>query len=1347
MNKKGIIIGAIGAVVVAAVVCIVLLLTGGEEAYRSIQVFEIDGTCTVTRDNDKLDAYKNMKLQSGDKFEVGDGSYARLKLDDDKFVYLQATTRISMTAEGTANDSKTIIFVENGSMTTEVRRKLSATSSYDIVTPNTTMSIRGTTIQSRVSTDAAGNVTTDSCILEGSVDYKVYEKDADGNVIAVPVELPQGAPKSVKTESTKLVDTAKLLDVISNDKKDETIEKTIEEAGIKVEEAVFTADDFVGVQSELANEIAKSTIDELLGITETEPTATPEVTPEATPEVTPEPQNNTADGPLTNDDIGDIVYVDAPAGGETADNDSDLTNTIDTGSQDNTDDTYIPTTPTPEQDDNDTNQGRDNGDDNSGSTTGDNTGKDDKDNNDNKDNTGKDDKDKDDKDDVTPAPTPEPTVTPAPTSAPDPTTTPAPTSAPDPTTTPAPTVTPVPTNTPGNSAPVEFKNTTVNVGQGQSVVVSLVDAQGHTADFSTAFGTYVVGSNSNKLPNSTTSTNGYRVKVSEGYEFTGWYLNASDAANNVTSKAIDSIPSNQSGTVQLFPGVKAKTYTLKIVNKSPEIASFVFGSGTEWNVNEENNVYTLTDIPAGTVVYLPEREDLWNRRDGYPMSSYDVGKIVMTADDLLHSDFICYSSNNQLEINNILVNDTLEVPATDEVRVNNKARWTNVATATELPTHSKITVNKDIELNAYSISMINIHLNGDFEYMDGSDNILMSTKTASVSNGSSMVDKLGTTNTAWKIKVERAQSVPYDYVNADLTAYYSGNENIEIPVFCSSNNHNIYTTKMNYEYYMPSGGLNNSNKVAIGSGYVFPTGENANAPFKADKSKKCYGHIEAHLHSVLYATLNLDGATITDNRMSNSDVAGILKSNGSKYTLELQQGSYNVLLPDGVSIGSEPNTLSGRTADNSTNDYIYLSKSGYQLVGYKLESKVSGNEYVEYLAFGSNLSCYMGSPVLRADLEDYYKFDQSKLKDFTSEITITPVFRSATPFSISSKIETAQGSSTIENTNNKFFVTISDIDTSYVKSISLHALVVDYVSINTGNVTTCRYDTNYRLCFEDDGVKLIDNTNDETVDTSNVQSAITTATNNGLTSATLNANIIWPTVANDNCFCFGIEKDDESGIQFTDIFGKDRELNESSVYDYGIDIGEKEKYHYLGIRLEDSKPQIKVIDNLATETPSESIQYVSYIDGQTTKYVGNAPYGGWLYSISGGDKSYWVSNTASNNGTRFEFPLYGEYASGKSIAAICASSVGGGVTDMYIAGVVKLAAYDKIVLNSQSEYHVAGASDDHEENINTTETYGHILYDDSYDKNYIYFDVADIDNKIYYIARNAVGLMLEKGGN
>lgn len=1266
MNKKGIIIGAIGAVVVAAVVCIVLLLTGGEEAYRSIQVFEIDGTCTVTRDNDVLDAYKNMKLQSGDKFEVGDGSYARLKLDDDKFVYLQATTRISMTAEGTANDSKTIIFVENGSMTTEVQRKLSATSSYDIVTPNTTMSIRGTTIQSRVSTDAAGNVTTDSCILEGNVDYKVYEKDADGNVIAVPVELPQGAPKSVKTESAKLVDTAKLLDVISNDKKDETIEKTIEEAGIKVEEAVFTADDFVGVYGELANEIAKSTIDELLGITETEPTATPEVTPEATPEVTPEPQNNTADGPLTNDDIGDIVYVDAPAGGETADNDSDLTNTIDTGSQDNTDDTYIPTTPTPEQDDNDTNQGRDNGDDNSGSTTGDNTGKDDKDNKDNKDNTGKDDKDKDDKDDVTPAPTPEPTVTPAPTSAPDPTTTPAPTSSPDPTTTPA------PTNTPGNSALVEFKNTTVNVGQGQSVVVSLVDAQGHTADFSTAFGTYVVGSNSNKLPNSTETTNGYRVKVSEGYEFTGWYLNADDAANNVTSKAIDSIPSNQSGTVQLFPGVKAKTYTLKIVNMFPEAATFDFKDGSSWQSTPGGCM--LTNIAPGTQVKLPVLLDLYGDGGFDYTESDDVGKIKLTANDRANNDFICYSTKNNLtQLDRDLLydgNSRLQAINTeDEIRLVNENYFKGGTSINK--SSMTITVNKNIDLYAYFAAQVQIATIGDCKINLGTE-----MPTVADIGHTTYPTNLGTTESYWEIVGEGGGEF-------FLNSYYMGFKPLETPKIVSPNG-NTMPVSMEYKFHEDETELASGN---LNPGGTFAASGSTNAPFSDDKTVRKYGWILVFARPVYYATLNLpSGVTITGN--TSSSAMGVLESGTNSIKLAVDD-RWGITLPDNVKGTSN---LSGREPDDNTTDYFYLSKAGYELAGYKLTYSYRNGGVVTTderdLYFGGSgskaLDVDEANGLLYADIQVAYCTGITSqgwdgYKDLVGGVKITPIFRSVTPFTFTSSV--AENCPSVLTANNEYFnLVIDSIDTNYVKEIDLSNIIINAVRNSAQSEGVKNIACNScKLLITNGVVQLVNGEGNEITDQTGDPVIICSGEN--IKQVKIPVNYInAETGKYDDYFCFGISKNSETGsyISYKNVF--DVECGNPSAntsYKKTIDIGANEKYHYLGLSLGDNSGNIKVIDNF-NDRYTDTREFLKYTYNGTTGFVGGAIYGGRVRELM-------TSSLVTVDGTDGDFaPTYDciteqDYLNRGYNKPLSFNELVG----CYYAGLAKIDKYTKIMLNGE----------------------------------------------------------------
>ncbi|MBR5369367.1 MAG: FecR domain-containing protein [Lachnospiraceae bacterium] len=205
MNKKGLFIGGGAVALVALIVTLIFIFTGGEEAYRSIKVFEIDGSCKVERDGDTLDAFKNMALSSGDTLTVGDGSFTRLKLDDDKYVYLEANTKIKLTATGTANDSKTMVYIEHGSMLTEVKKKLSATSSYDIVTPNTTMSIRGTKTLTEVIKDVLGKIKTSAAVIEGHVKFATVQKDKNGKTKFVTNDLSVGQGLAIQTEEKDLV--------------------------------------------------------------------------------------------------------------------------------------------------------------------------------------------------------------------------------------------------------------------------------------------------------------------------------------------------------------------------------------------------------------------------------------------------------------------------------------------------------------------------------------------------------------------------------------------------------------------------------------------------------------------------------------------------------------------------------------------------------------------------------------------------------------------------------------------------------------------------------------------------------------------------------------------------------------------------------------------------------------------------------------------------------------------------------------------------------------------------------------------------------------------------------------
>ncbi|MBP5330573.1 MAG: FecR domain-containing protein, partial [Lachnospiraceae bacterium] len=172
--------------IATAVVCVVLIavfiigITARSSAsYRDITVFNAEGSVKIDRNGKIIDAAKNMKLKSGDEVAVGEDSFMRLCVDDDKFLYVDSNSELVITATGKKNNSRTIVEIAKGQVITEVRSKLNGDSSYEIVTPNTTMAIRGTIIANAVRVDANGVAISENIVLEGSALVGIYsETDA-----------------------------------------------------------------------------------------------------------------------------------------------------------------------------------------------------------------------------------------------------------------------------------------------------------------------------------------------------------------------------------------------------------------------------------------------------------------------------------------------------------------------------------------------------------------------------------------------------------------------------------------------------------------------------------------------------------------------------------------------------------------------------------------------------------------------------------------------------------------------------------------------------------------------------------------------------------------------------------------------------------------------------------------------------------------------------------------------------------------------------------------------------------------------------------------------------------------
>lgn len=190
IGKKGWII-ALAVVAVAVIAVIAFFLLKKKDTYRVIKVYEMSGMSKVKRgDVDDLEAYANMLLQSGDTVNVETGTLT-LKLDEDKYVYAEENTEFSIVAAGNSRDSRTAIELTRGAIVNEIQNKLSEDSSYEVNTPNATMSVRGTVFRVEVTYDEDGTCYTRVTVTEGKVATRLKYEDGTIAKDEVPVEKGQ----------------------------------------------------------------------------------------------------------------------------------------------------------------------------------------------------------------------------------------------------------------------------------------------------------------------------------------------------------------------------------------------------------------------------------------------------------------------------------------------------------------------------------------------------------------------------------------------------------------------------------------------------------------------------------------------------------------------------------------------------------------------------------------------------------------------------------------------------------------------------------------------------------------------------------------------------------------------------------------------------------------------------------------------------------------------------------------------------------------------------------------------------------------------------------------------------
>ena len=183
-----------GAAIMGLLIVSALIISFGmkkEESYRDIKVMSIKGTATVERASvGSLDAYEDMKLESGDRLSVDSSSSLILSTDDNKYAMLEPGSSLTLEADGTRENSRTVIHLEAGAVMNYLSEKLSEKSSYEVTVPNSTMAVRGTVFRVAIVYDEDGDSYTTVQVFDGIVGSRLVFPD--GRIDEEEVQITPG---------------------------------------------------------------------------------------------------------------------------------------------------------------------------------------------------------------------------------------------------------------------------------------------------------------------------------------------------------------------------------------------------------------------------------------------------------------------------------------------------------------------------------------------------------------------------------------------------------------------------------------------------------------------------------------------------------------------------------------------------------------------------------------------------------------------------------------------------------------------------------------------------------------------------------------------------------------------------------------------------------------------------------------------------------------------------------------------------------------------------------------------------------------------------------------------------
>ncbi|MCR4686491.1 MAG: FecR domain-containing protein [Lachnospiraceae bacterium] len=182
-TKRGKIIAVCSGIGIILVLVLIFILMFSNKGYRSILVENVVGTTIIIGEKSSGEAYTGQRLFNGDDVTVKEASELILCIDNEKYLYAEENTHFTLEYASTKDSNKLKIVLDKGSELNELTQKLGPNDSYEVDTPNSTMSVKGTIFRVTHYKDTDGYAYTLLDVEEGVVLVRLKTINGEHNGI------------------------------------------------------------------------------------------------------------------------------------------------------------------------------------------------------------------------------------------------------------------------------------------------------------------------------------------------------------------------------------------------------------------------------------------------------------------------------------------------------------------------------------------------------------------------------------------------------------------------------------------------------------------------------------------------------------------------------------------------------------------------------------------------------------------------------------------------------------------------------------------------------------------------------------------------------------------------------------------------------------------------------------------------------------------------------------------------------------------------------------------------------------------------------------------------------------